>query len=533
MIRVADLFAGAGGMSTGCLKAAEARGEQVELVAVNHWPISVATHTVNHPEARHYCAPVETLDPRVAIPSGKLDILIAAPECTHHSTARGGKPINDQSRASAWHILRWIELLRVETVLIENVSEFQTWGPLGVNHRPLKSKRGEIFRAFIQAIERYGYRVEFKVLNAADYGAATTRRRLFIIAKRGAKSINWPVQTHSKTGANTLFAKTKKWRAAREVIDWSLPSQSIFKRKRPLKPATMRRIFEGLRRFGGKELEPFLVQLTHGGRTYSADAPMPTVTTASRGEIGVVQPYIVTQRNNNAPKSLNDPIPALCTGGHIALAQPFLIPFYGENGQQAPRTHAVDEPVPTIPTDPKFGVVQPFVLQQQSGGVPRSVSDPAPTIAAGGAISLVEPFLMPTGGRAVGRADSVDQPVRTLTAAAGHTVGLVEPFLTEYYGNGGAQSVDIPVPTVTTRDRFALVQPIVDGYVLDIKFRMLQPHELAGAMSFPKSYVFTGNKGDQIRQIGNAVDCSMSQALCGAILDSRREATPRRRKAVA
>jgi DNA (cytosine-5)-methyltransferase 1 len=217
------------------------------------------------------------------------------------------------------------------------------------------------------------------------------------------------------------------------------------------------------------------------------------------------------------------------------VAEPFLVPFYGENGEQRPRTHAVDDPLPVQPTNPKFALVEPFVLQQQSGGVPRRVSDPAPTIAADGAISLVEPFILPTGGRQAGRTDSTEDPIRTVTAVAGHTFGLVEPFLTRYYGSGSGltpASVDRPLDTVTARDRFALVQPVVDGYVLDIRFRMLQPHELAGAMSFPKSYVFTGNKGDQIRQIGNAVDCAMAQALTGAILDAR---SPRstKREAVA
>lgn len=424
-MRAVDLFAGAGGCSTGLLQAATKRGERVELVAVNHWPRAVETHTVNHPEARHFCQSIETLDPRVAVPGGRLDLLIAAPECTHHSTARGGKPINDQSRASAWHIMRWIELLRVDQVLIENVPEFQTWGPLTAKHRPVQAKKGETFRAFIAAMESYGYRVEWKVLNAADYGAATTRRRLFIRASRGRKAIAWPEPTHSKTGGATLFGGRRRWRAAREVIDWSLPSQSIFERKKPLKPATRRRILEGLRRFGGDEIKPFLVELSGTGP-------------------------------DNLPRSarsLDQPLGTVRAGG----------------------TH--------------HAVVEPFILGQHGGSVARPVSRPVPTIAADGAVSLIE------------------------------------PYLTEYYGNGGAQSVDDPVPTVTTRDRFALVQPVVDGRLLDIRFRMLQPHELAAAMSFPPGYVFTGNKGETIKQIGNAVVCAVAEALCGAILDG---AVPRR-----
>jgi DNA (cytosine-5)-methyltransferase 1 len=572
VIRAVDLFAGAGGCSTGLLQAATRRRESVDLVAVNHWPIAVETHTRNHPEARHFCAPVETLDPRVAVPGGKLDILIAAPECTHHSTARGGKPINDQSRASAWHILRWLELLSVEHVLIENVPEFQTWGPIGKTGRPLKHQKGETFRAFIAALESYGYRVECKVLNAADYGAATTRRRLFIVARRGKVAPSWPAPTHSKTGAPTLFGGSRKWRAAREIIDWSLPSQSIFTRARPLKPATMRRILEGLRRFGGAELEPFLVILRQHMAGRSLDGPLPALT-AEGTHVGLAQPVIVkvTHGDRKRERSVDEPLPTITAAnrGELGVAEPFLIPYHAERAGQSPRTHDVNAPLPVVPTSPVFGlvepfivtpggpnlrggrsvadplatvcggdrfaIVEPFVLQQQSGGVARTVEEPAPTIAAKGAVALVEPFIVPPRHMGDGAVDSVDQPVRTVTAAAGHVFGLAEPFLTKYTSTGQAYSVEQPIDTITTRDRFGLVQPVVNGYVLDIKFRMLQPHELAAAMSFPKGYVFTGNKGDAIKQIGNAVDCAMAEALTGAILDTRNQGatTPIRKRATA
>lgn len=573
MIRVADLFAGAGGCSTGLLQAATQRGERVELVAINHWPIAVETHTRNHPEAKHFCASVETLNPITAVPSGRLDLLIAAPECVFFSTARGGKPIDDQRRASAWAILRWLEHLRVDELLIENVPEMRDWGPLGATHKPLKSKKGETFRAFIRVIESLNYRVEWKVLNAADYGAATTRRRLFIRARRGGKAIHWPASTHSKTGQASLFGGVRKWRAAREIIDWSLPSQSIFTRKIPLKPATIRRILEGLRRFGGPQLEPFLVilrnhatgqsiegpiptvtgggthtgiaepvivKLTHGdrARARAIDEPLPTLTAANRGELGIVEPFIVQpahgvgagRGDRGRVTSVESPLGTQPASNRFALAEPFLVPLYSERDGQRARVHSVDEPVPVIPAsgDGKFGIVEPFVLQQQSGGLPRPVDQPAPTIAADGAIGLVEPFIVPPRHMNDGGVDSVDAPLRTVTAVSGHVFGVVEPFLTKYNRTAiKAKSVDDPLETVSTRDRFALVQPVINGYALDIRFRMLQPHELSAAMSFPQSYVFTGNKGDQIRQIGNAVDCRMAEALCGAILDAR---TPTRRK---
>lgn len=488
MIRAVDLFAGAGGASEGLIEAATLRGEQVQLVAVNHWPTAVQTHKVNHPSARHYCQPIESVDPREAVPSGKLDLLMAAPECTHHSTARGGKPINDQSRAGAWQILRWLDLLDVKHLLIENVPEFRTWGPLNGHSRPIQSKKGETFRAFIAAIESYGFSVEYRVLNAADYGAATTRRRLFIQARKGNKRIHWPDATHSKTGSPTLFGGTKKWRAAREVIDWSLTGESIFRRKKALAPATMRRILEGLRRFGGAQLEPFLVVLRNHMDGQSIDGPLPTI--AAEGQ-------------------------------HVGLAQPML--YQSTHGGRA---RSVDGPLPTVTgaNRGELGIVEPMLLPQGGGGVLRPTSKPIPTIATDGAIGLVEPFViaMEHGGKVL----DINAPVPTITTAKGGAFAVAEPFMTEYYSNGGALPVTEPVPTLTTKDRLALIQPVVNGYVLDIRFRMLKPHELAAAMSFPKSYQFTGNKGEQVKQIGNAWDVSMGRALCGAILDGRAAAKP-------
>ncbi len=409
----------------------------------------------------------------------------------------------------------------------------------------------------------------------------------------------WPEATHSKTGTATLFGGRRKWRAAREIIDWSLPSQSIFTRKKPLQPATIRRIIEGLRKFNGPELEPFLVilrnnagsqpideplstvtaggghhgliepvlvQLTHGGRTRAVDDPLPTVTTANRGEVGIAEPFIVQPAHGSSGgrgdrgrvTSVDVPLGTQPASNRFALAEPFLVPLYSERDGQTPRTHSVDEPVPVIPAsgDGKFGVVEPFVLSQGGGGSPRAVSEPAPTIVTDGAVSLVQPFLVPPRGWSEGAVDSIEQPVRTIKAVDGHVFGLVEPFIVTQRNNNAPRTLDQPIPplctaqhvalaepliakynstakvakpvsepldTVSTRDRFALVQPVVNGFTLDIKFRMLQPHELAAAMSFPKGYDFAGNKGDTIRQIGNAVDCRMAEALCGAILDAKKQ----------
>jgi DNA (cytosine-5)-methyltransferase 1 len=561
-LQAADLFAGAGGMSTGLMSACRDAGVLLNLVAVNHWPTAVQTHTVNHPAARHFCAPVESVDPRVAVPGGRLDILMAAPECVHFSTARGGRPMNDQSRASAWHLLRWLELLRVEDVLIENVPEFLTWGPLGATGRPLKAQRGSTFRAFVAAVESLNYRVEWRILNAADYGEATTRRRLFIRARRGRKAIDWPEPTHGKRAGGSLLRHVRPWRAAREVIDWTITGESIFARKRPLAPATMRRIVEGLRRFGGPQVQPFIVAMEHGGRTVSVDDPLPTITTAKGGAFGVAEPFLVPfygEREGQEPRThdVAAPLPVIpASAAKFGLVEPFVVQL-----THGGRLGSVDAPFPTIPAGHRgeFGVVEPFIFANRTNNVPKSIDEPIPPLCTADHIALVEPFVVQFRGTSDDQiedsARSVEDPLGTLTAGGTHhavvqpfllgqhggatarpvdepaptiatdgAISLIEPYLTQYYGSGSgliARSVQAPLPPVTTKERFALVEPIViDGKTLDIRFRMLKPHELSAAMGFPKDYQFTGTKTEHVKQIGNAVSVQTARALCFAAIDN-------------
>lgn len=213
--RVADLFCGAGGTSTGLTLACREAGADFQLTAVNHWDRAIETHSANHPNARHFCESLTTLNPLRAVPEGKLDLLVASPECIHHSRARGGRPVEEQSRSSAWCIIRWATDLRVRHILIENVAEFEAWGPVGNDGKPLKSKRGQYFTAFVTTLESLGYAVDWRVLKAADYGDPTSRERLFIqAAKRGASAIHWPEPTHARTvDRGGLIADTRKpWR---------------------------------------------------------------------------------------------------------------------------------------------------------------------------------------------------------------------------------------------------------------------------------------------------------------------------------
>lgn len=343
MITIADLFCGAGGTSTGAIEAAEALGHKVDLTAINHWPVAVATHTANHPAARHLCASLDSLNPRELYREDELDLLWASPECTHHSQARGGKPINDQIRATAWCVVRWAEALRPSVILVENVPEFETWGAIGSNGRPLKTKRGATFLAWVGALESLGYSVDWRVLCAADYGDPTTRTRLFVQAVRGRRKIVWPEPTHAPSGESDLLGERKPWVAAQDgVIDWSLPIKPIEGRKRPLAANTLRRIREGMEKHGG---EPIIIAMEHGGRSLSASLPLPTVTCARGGAFGIA--YLLPQHGGGQLRPASQPCPTVATSGAIGL----IINYYGTG-----IAHPTTKPLPTVTTKDRFGL---------------------------------------------------------------------------------------------------------------------------------------------------------------------------------
>lgn len=341
-ITMADLFCGAGGTSTGAAQAIEALGYTLNLTAVDHWERAVATHTANHSTARHLCASVDSLNPRNLFAEGELDILWASPECTHHSRARGGRPMQDQSRATAWCVTRWAEALRPSIVMVENVPEFAEWGPLDSRGKPVEGRKGETFAAWIQTLRSIGYRVDHRILRAADYGDPTTRRRLFVQAVRGKRRIVWPDPTHAEDPG--LFSGPRWRSAADSVIDWSIPAPPIDERKRPLAPKTMARIRDGLARYGGR---PFVVAMEHSGRTVPADAPLPTVTCARGGAMGVA--YLLPQQSDGRLRPASEPAPTVAAAGAIAL----VVEHYG-NGQ----ARLASEPLPTVTCKGKFALVR-------------------------------------------------------------------------------------------------------------------------------------------------------------------------------
>jgi DNA (cytosine-5)-methyltransferase 1 len=494
--KIADLFCGAGGTSTGAVRAALEAGLRPSLTAVNHWPRAIETHTANHPEARHLCTNIDAVDPRGLFGIGELDLLLASPECMHHSVARGGRPVNDQSRATAWCVTRWAEALQPGTILVENVPEFLDWAPIGTNGRPLKSQRGAVFQGWVAALRALGYTVEWRILCAADYGDPTTRRRLFVQAVRGRRKIRWPERTHGATGGDDLFP-VKPYRTAREVINWNHTSRSIYDpKRRPLSPNTLRRIEIGLRRYG---LGAFLVPQQSRHETRSVDMPLPTVVGNSTGE-GLVEPFLVTCSHGGGDKrrvhDLKKPVKTLTATGNLGICEPWIqrVGHYGKDGEGAVNLRGIDEPLSTVTTKQEHALAQPYLVKL------RGTSEDQIEKHSG---------------------QSVDVPLPTITAGGSH-VGLCEPFLTPFYGSSGAVSVDEPLDTVTCKDRFGLVQPrlVIDGeeYLLDVHFRMLQPDELSKAQGFPENYQFTGTKTEITKQIGNAVPCGLARALVSAVI---------------
>lgn len=504
---IADLFCGAGGSTSGAMRAVRAMGRRAEVVAVNHWDLAIATHTRNHPEARHHCVNLDAARPEDIVPEGRLDLLMASPECTHHSRARGGKPVIDQMRMSAWHVQRWASVLDVRAILVENVAEFREWGPVTASGRPDPAGKGKYFEAWIQSLWAMGYDVQWKLLNAADFGDATTRTRFFLQARKDGLAIRWPEPSHSQTGGDDLWGGQPRWKSAREVIDWQRPGGSLLDRKRPLSLKTRMRIARGLQRFGG-ELAPLYIKLL--------DLPAEEAASFGCGVKGDPAPFVSVFRNHTHPRRMDDPLPTITASqgsGCMSLvsptAEPMIMPYYATGVARS-----LDGPMPTVTTRDRFGLCTP----------------------------TAEPFLVPQFGERDGQAPRIHALDRPLPAVTGHGAGaLVEPVLVTTDQTGGSglycRPVDEPMATLTTKRNQAVaectavpaagdVDPrrlvTIDGvpHVLDIRFRMLSNRELARAMGFDDDgeYHFTGNASQVTRQIGNAVSVATAAALVTAIL---------------
>jgi DNA (cytosine-5)-methyltransferase 1 len=526
-ILVADLFCGAGGSSTGCRDALADLGLEMELVCVNHWGVAIETHRRNHPHARHYCQDIATVRPSEVVPEGYLDLLLASPSCTHHSAARGGKPTSDQQRSDPWHIITWLTELRVKRLIVENVPEYVSWGPVDPRtQRPIKSRKGEYFNAWVNAIRALGGVWEHRILNAADYGDATTRRRFIGQARFDGKPISWPQPTHFKRQEGvTLFPGSQTWRAAREIIDWSIKGNSIFGRKKPLSANTLRRIYAGAVKF--RWPDPFLVILRNHMEAQSVELPVPAIT-ASGTHIGLAQPVILSQHNSGAPRGASDPLPTITTGGaaapdHPGCARPMLVEPFMLSRQGGGVARGIDEPTPTQVAKHSHALIAPY-YGSGSGETCTSTDDPLPTATAKARFGMVTPITHADGG--ADRSRDVDaDPLHTITTAHRGEIA----FITASFGEREGQAPRVhdianPTPTIPAKGRINLAEP-GEGY--DILFRMLEPHELAAAMSLD-DYEFAGTKTEKVKQIGNAVPRRLSKALCGAALS---DAAPRTKPA--
>lgn len=574
---IVDCFAGGGGASTG-IRLALGRDPDV---ALNHDPIALAIHRANHPGSVHYCQDIFSVEPNHVTMGRPVGLLWASPDCTHFSKAKGGVPKrNAKIRDLAWAVVKWARQARPRVIILENVEEFQTWGPLDAHGAIIKAREGETFRQWLHQLRRLGYRVEHRELRACDYGTPTIRKRFFLIARRDKQPIVWPEPTHrpatvSDDGVVTKWAKghgiTLKdlqrlpfYRTAgSDVIDWSIPCPSIFERKRPLAENTLRRIAEGIRRYVIEAAEPFIVtyygpkrpgdfrgnglaeqlgtqttenrhalvtpyilNLTHGGRTEPGNEPLRTITTAHRGEKAVVAATMVQtgygERPGQTPRALDLQKPlgtVVAGGGKHALAAACLLKHYGGVvGQPA------DAPMGTVTTVDHHSVMAASIMRQFGNSVGAPASEPLGTVTAGGGgkSGLVTSHLLKLRGTCRD-GQPVTEPLPTITAGGTH-IGEVRAFLIKYFGQSIGQPLTDPLGTATTRDRFGLVTVAGEDYVIaDIGLRMLTPRELFLAQGFPPDYVidpiYNGKplpKSKQVRACGNSVPPPEAEALVRA-----------------
>ena len=457
---IVDNFAGGGGASTGI---EAALGRNIDI-AINHDPAAILMHKTNHPETKHYCESVWEVDPLEATQGQEVDLAWFSPDCKHFSKAKGGKPVDKNVRGLAWVAVKWAKLVKPKVIILENVEEFKTWGPI-VDNMPDPKKRGQTFMQFINALENFGYEVDYRELKACDYGAPTTRKRLFLIARCDGQKIIWPEPTHGDT--DSIFVKSgilEPYKTAEECIDWSIPCNSIFDRKKPLAENTLKRIARGIQKFVIEAEEPYILD----------DKAM------------------------------------------------FLQHYYGQQGEET-RASGLNEPVATISTANRFGLVTAFIAKHYGGnykGAGISLENGLDTITTVDHHSLVTAFINRQFKTSTGH--SLKEPLATSTTV--NKSNLVTAFLLKYYGADIGQNINGPLHTITSKDRFGLVSiKGADYQIVDIGMRMLHPKELYKAQGFPGNYIidhdYTGKaypKTEQVARVGNSVCPQVAEAIVRA-----------------
>lgn len=465
---IVDNFAGGGGASTGIEMAT---GLSVDI-AINHDPAAIAMHKANHPDTEHYCESIWDVDPVKAVANRKVGLAWFSPDCKHFSKAKGGKPVNKNIRGLAWIAVKWAIAVKPRVIMLENVEEFKTWGPLDKNGFPDETMKGKTFNSFVKSLEALGYEVQFKELRACDYGAPTIRKRFFMIARCDGKQIKWPEPTHGDPQSLEVQAcRLKPWRPASEIIDWDIGTPSIFERKKPLSENTMRRIARGIKKFVIETDKPFIAPIVPIAASFLSSY------------------YTETSENEVRGLTMNEPLHTITAGGNrFALVSAFLAKHYG--GNYSGPGNELKEPLSTVTTVDHNALVTAHIMQNYSASFGQSINEPL------------------------------------WTTTAVNKANLVTAFLTKYYGADIGQSLLDPLHTVTTKDRFGLVTVQGKNYqIIDIGMRMLQPHELFAAQGFPASYIidqdYTGKqypKSEQIARCGNAVPPPFAEALVRANL---------------
>jgi DNA (cytosine-5)-methyltransferase 1 len=531
---IIDSFAGGGGASLG-IAWALGRGPDI---AINHDADAIAMHEANHPSTAHVLEDVWRADLRKLVGRRKVGLLWASPDCKHFSRAKGGKPVEKSIRSLAWIVCKWADQVRPRMIALENVREFADWGPLvprwvcsecgwnGTEGKavlmrvrrkcpccdskklkitndliPCPARKGVTFKRFIGRLRSFGYRVEWRNLDAADFGSPTHRKRLFLIARCDGQPIEWPEPTHaspSKIDSMPLFGRFKPYRMAAECIDWSIPCPSIFDRKKPLAEKTLRRIALGIKRYVIDSAEPFIVPIELG-------------TIVGSQKHAIVMPVIsrICQTGRgDCSKPIDAPLSTIVSKAeHILIAPTLMTINHGLDKSyesETSRSKRPDQtPVPTLTSKGHQAVVAAFLAKHFGGMIGVEVNTPLPTTTGKGCQNQI------VAANLIHLNHSSNQPTNNHAA-------LVYSFLVKYFGTAIGSSLINPMPTTTGKDRFGLVTVVVNGepyIIVDIGMRMLTPRELARAQGFPDTYLLTGNKTSQVARIGNSVCPQVASAV--------------------
>ena len=557
---VVDLFAGGGGASTGIEQAISRHPD----VAVNHDAEAISLHTANHPQTSHFCSDVFEVDPITVTDGQPVGLLWASPDCKHFSKAKGGKPVSKKIRSLAWVVVKWAKAVRPRVICLENVEEFQTWGPLADDGRPCPQRKGQTFALWKKQLQNLGYQVEHRELRACDYGAPTIRKRLFLVARCDGQPIVWPSPTHAQPDARgKVPAGMKPWRTAADCIDWSVPAPSIFERSKPLADATCRRIAKGIVRYVYEAAQPFVAPFAaenHHEQQEHAAVRNPN----GRTPAGLRTGERVRHHNSagsHRPRTSAASTGSVSAGTNPAATSASFIPTliqtgYGERPGQQPRVPGLEKPLGTVVAGQKHALVTAFLAKHYTGVVGSSLAAPMGTATTVDHHSLITAHMVTidnqssAGGHSAAtaplkttvtenrhalvtshmiklRGDNVGapatDPVHTISAQGTHH-GEVRAFLVKYYGTNQDPAMREPLHTVTTKDRFGLVLVHGEPYaIVDIGLRMLNPRELYRAQGFPESYrIDTGAAGEpitktaQVRMCGNSVCPPLARALVAA-----------------